>query len=104
MNRINTNRPFLARFSQLLCTIVACSGLIGPGNVLLLAQTSPPDPAAASATQFAKIPAEQLDALVAPIALYPDPLLSQTLVASTYPVELMQLHQWLVKNPGLKDQ
>ena len=25
-------------------------------------------------------------------------------MASTYPVELMQLHQWLVKNPGLKDQ
>ena len=52
-----------------------------------------------------KIPAEQLDSLVAPIALYPDNLLSQTLVASTYPLEIIQLQQWLERNPELaKDQ
>ena len=39
-----------------------------------------------------------------PIALYPDPLLAQVLVASTYPLEIIQLQQWLAKNPGLKDQ
>jgi hypothetical protein len=50
-------------------------------------------------------PAEQLDALVAPIALYPDNLLAQTLAASTYPLELVQLRQWLDKSPELaKDQ
>ena len=59
----------------------------------------------ASADQEAqKIPADQLDSLVAPIALYPDPLLSQVLVASTYPLEIIQLQQWLKKNPGLKDK
>ena len=47
---------------------------------------------------------DQLDALVAPIALYPDELLAQTLVASTYPLEIVQLQQWLAKNPGLKDK
>ncbi|HEX6407954.1 MAG TPA: DUF3300 domain-containing protein, partial [Gemmatimonadales bacterium] len=47
---------------------------------------------------------EQLDAMVAPIALYPDELLAQTLVASTYPLEIVQLQQWLAKNPGLKDK
>jgi hypothetical protein len=41
---------------------------------------------------------------VAPIALYPDSLLAQALVASTYPLELIQLQQWLAKNSGLKDQ
>jgi hypothetical protein len=41
---------------------------------------------------------------VAPIALFPDPLLSQTLVASTYPLEVIQLQQWLEKNKGLKDR
>jgi hypothetical protein len=41
---------------------------------------------------------------VAPIALYPDPLLSQTLVASTYPLELIQLKQWLDQHKGLKDK
>lgn len=48
------------------------------------------------------IPPAQLDALVAPIALYPDPLLAQTLAASTYPLEIVQLQQWLARNPGLK--
>jgi hypothetical protein len=52
----------------------------------------------------AKIPPDQLDSVVAPIALYPDELLAQVLVASTYPLEIVQLQQWLLKNPGLKDQ
>jgi hypothetical protein len=56
------------------------------------------------AQQNVKIPPEQLDSLVAPIALYPDPLLSQTLVASTYPLEIMQLQQWLGRNSNLKDK
>jgi hypothetical protein len=51
-----------------------------------------------------KIPGDQLDSLVAPIALYPDPMLAQALAASTYPLELIQLQQWLAKNPGLKDK
>ena len=41
---------------------------------------------------------------MAPIALYPDPLLSQTLVASTYPLEVVQLQQWLAQNKDLKDK
>ena len=62
------------------------------------AQAPAQQPAAAT------IPPDQLDSLVAPIALYPDPLLAQVLAASTYPVEIIQLQQWLAKNPGLKDQ
>jgi hypothetical protein len=50
------------------------------------------------------LPADQLDSLVAPIALYPDPLLSQTLVASTYPLEVVQLQQWMGQHKDLKDQ
>jgi hypothetical protein len=55
-------------------------------------------------TQTAKIPAQQLESLVAPIALYPDPLLAQVLAASTYPLEIVQLQQWLARNPNLKDK
>lgn len=51
-----------------------------------------------------KIPPDQLDSLVAPIALYPDPLLAQTLAASTYPLEIIQLYQWLERNKDLKDK
>jgi hypothetical protein len=44
---------------------------------------------------------QQLDNLVAPIALYPDPLLGQVLAATTYPVELVEAQQWLQANSNL---
>jgi len=51
-----------------------------------------------------KISPDQLDSLVAPIALYSDPLLAQTLAASTYPLEIIQLQQWMERNKNLKDK
>src|SRR5882757_3963372 len=54
--------------------------------------------------QAPKLPNDQLDSLVAPIALYSDPLLAQTLAACTYPLEVIQLQQWMAKNPNLKDK
>ncbi|MFL5281091.1 MAG: DUF3300 domain-containing protein [Rhodopila sp.] len=39
--------------------------------------------------------AEQLDALLAPIALYPDPLLAQVLMAATYPLQIVDASRWL---------
>ena len=44
----------------------------------------------------------QLDQLVAPIALYPDPLLAQVLMASTYPLEVVQADRWAKANKKLK--
>ncbi len=44
----------------------------------------------------------QLEALVAPIALYPDPLVSQILMASTYPLEVSEATNWLRSNGQLK--
>jgi hypothetical protein len=63
---------------------------------------APQDAAAQDAA--AKLTPDQLDSLVAPIALYPDPLLSQALVASTYPLEVIQLQQWLDAHKDLKDK
>jgi hypothetical protein len=80
-----------------------CSALLVPGDVIPAARSQ--EPAADSSQQdAAPLPADQLDSLVAPIALYPDPLLAQMLAASTYPLELMQLQQWLEKNKTLKDK
>ena len=45
---------------------------------------------------------EQLDQMLAPIALYPDPLLSQTLMAATYPLEIVEAARWSQANPSLK--
>src|SRR4029077_3688326 len=52
--------------------------------------------------QAPKLPNDQLDSLVAPIALYSDPLLAQTLAASTYPLEIIQLQQWMDRNKNLQ--
>ncbi|MFZ5778592.1 MAG: DUF3300 domain-containing protein [Pseudomonadota bacterium] len=45
---------------------------------------------------------EQLDQLLAPIALYPDALLAQTLMAATYPLEVVEAARWSQANPTLK--
>ena len=47
--------------------------------------------------------AAQLEQLVAPIALYPDPLLAEVLMASTYPLDIVQAERWLERNKKLKD-
>ena len=54
---------------------------------------SPPPPPAFSQ--------QELDQMLAPIALYPDSLLSQILMASTYPLEVVEAARWLKANPGL---
>ena len=81
---------------------ILCAITLLPGDTLAYTpqQSSTPEPAGASA----KIPPEQLDSLVAPIALYPDPLLAQVLAASTYPLEIILLQRWLEKNKNLKDK
>jgi hypothetical protein len=80
-----------------------CALLLLPGDVTMYAQSSP-QPDASQEPAAPKVPNDQLDSLVAPIALYPDPLLAQVLVASTYPLELIQLQQWLPKHKDLKDK
>ena len=50
------------------------------------------------------ISANELANLVAPIALYPDPLLSQALVACTYPLEVVEVQQWLQQNGNLHNR
>ncbi|MCX7237188.1 MULTISPECIES: DUF3300 domain-containing protein [unclassified Polynucleobacter] len=55
-----------------------------------------------SQTQANKQSQAQLEALVAPIALYPDPLVSQILMASTYPLEVSEATNWLRANSNLK--
>jgi len=82
------------------CAAILCAVVLLPGNAVVAAQDQ--KPAAAPEQAAVKIPADQLDSLVAPIALYPDALLSQTLVASTYPLEVVQLKQWLDQHKDLK--
>jgi hypothetical protein len=45
---------------------------------------------------------EELDQMLAPIALYPDSLIAQILMASTYPLEVVQAERWVKQNKNLK--
>jgi hypothetical protein len=77
-------------------------GLLSPVCSTAPAQQAASQVVTTTTPEAPKIPTDQLDSLVAPIALYPDQLLSQTLVASTYPLEIIQLQQWMEKNKNLK--
>jgi hypothetical protein len=86
---------------------ILCIGLlIGPNPYGLAEQQPTPDqqiPAGAPQGQLQPtLSADQLDSLVAPIALYPDPILSQVLVASTYPLEIVEAGRWLNLNSSLQ--
>ena len=68
-----------------------------------MAQTSSPPPAQPAASSPQQLlNNQQLDALVAPIALYPDTLLSEVLMASTYPLEVVEAARWADANKTLK--
>ncbi len=69
--------------------------------------TPPPGAAApppGTAAPVAAIPQQELDQLLAPIALYPDALVAQILMASTYPLEVVEAARWSKANPGVKDK
>jgi hypothetical protein len=83
---------------------VSCAVTLVHGDALFVARQQPVPPVAAPPAlppPGQTLTPEQLDDLVAPVALYPDPLLGQILVASTYPLEVVQAYQWLQRNPGL---
>jgi hypothetical protein len=75
-----------------------------------LAQVPPPPlpgaeaPVASSSPQSGTktFSQQELDQLLAPIALYPDSLLAQVLMASTYPLEIVLAERWVKANPNLK--
>src|SRR3989441_2436871 len=75
---------------QLLVLLVSVS--------VAFAQTQAPAPRHAAATQ------QELDQMLAPIALYPDSLLSQIFMASSYPLEVVEAARWSKENPGLKGE
>jgi len=74
------------------------------GGLLFAQQPGPPMPAPQAGAQLGGqlLSPQQLDTLVAPVALYPDRLLSQILVATTYPLEIAEAAQWLQRYPNLQ--
>jgi hypothetical protein len=99
-----TNTKVQMVLRQVLSTVFIL--LLLPAGTLLIAQEPPPAaeqaPPEAAGPPAPAIPPEQLANLVAPIALYPDSLLSQVLVAATYPLEIVEASQWLQQNRNLR--
>src|SRR5215469_8039927 len=93
MQRYSVRSCFPGTISKVLAVL-----MIGTGT-----SAWPQEPAVSAPGQVAAqtLPSQQLDNLVAPIALYPDPLLGEVLVASTYPLELIEAQQWLQANHDL---
>ena len=86
------------RFTRWLSVFLAAMLVLPAGA---LAQ----DPAGAQTQAQAKaFPQEQLDQLLAPVALYPDSLLTQLLMASTYPLEVVKANNWAKANKDLKGE
>ena len=82
------------RIIYVLLLLSACAALAQ--------QPAPPEPAPPQAGTAQPLSPDQLASLVAPIALYPDSLLSQVLVAAGYPLEIVEAGQWLQQNGNLK--
>jgi Protein of unknown function (DUF3300) len=82
-----------SRVSEFLCFVgLLCLLVVGPS------------PASAQSAASSSRTAAQLEQLVAPIALYPDSVLSQILMASTYPLEVVEAARWVQSNPGVAGQ
>ena len=94
------------RLPQVICIWLVLGGLLLVAGVVRAQEKPSTPPAAQPATKPAAPPAtfkpEEIEALVAPIALYPDSVLSQVLMASTYPLEIVHAARWVKANPNVK--
>ena len=90
----------IRRSVAISAAILLAVSLLAPGGG---AQTSSP-PATGTQPASAKPPfnPEQLEQVVAPITLYPDPVIAQIFLASTYPIEVVQAARFVKANPNLK--
>jgi uncharacterized membrane protein YgcG len=94
-------RPHLDR--QLLVSLLLLALLFVAWPQNLSARQDEQDPAQASqGQQYIQQTPEQLEQLVAPIALYPDSLVAQILAASTFPEQVVEADQWVQAHPDLK--
>ena len=85
---------YLFVYLCVLCLLVA--------SVVQLAQAQ--QDVSPKTSEVAELDQAQIDQMLAPIALYPDTLLSHILVASTYPLEVIQAARWRAANQDLNEQ
>jgi hypothetical protein len=89
---------------QILASLLSLTLLFATLPQSLPAQDAPAPEQARAAPTYAQQTPEQLQRLVAPIALYPDSLVAQILAASTFPEEVVEADRWVQANPDLKGE
>ena len=77
---------------------------IWPQSLLAHQDAQAPPQAQQAQPPYAQQSPEQLQQLVAPIALYPDSLVAQILAASTFPEQIVEADRWVQANPDLKGE
>jgi hypothetical protein len=94
----------ITKWMKQTMSMVVCSTLIiaGAPTELLQAQDASQPAPASTAPAVAPLTSTQLDALVAPIALYPDALVAQVLAAASYADEVAFADLWLAQNQNLQ--
>ena len=98
----------IAKWMKQIMSMVVCSTLIiagAPTELLQAQDASQPAPATQGSSTppaVAPLTSSQLDALVAPIALYPDALVAQVLAAASYADEVAFADLWLAQNQNLQ--
>src|SRR5690242_2491767 len=100
-----TTRRFIAASMGMLLVVTALASDGGAQTAPPTAAQPPPQAAPAAAEGAPAAPAfkpEELEQIAAPIALYPDPLVAQIFMASTYPIEIVQAARFVQANPNLK--
>lgn len=101
-------RPMTSVLTQLLVLLLSWS-LVFAQDAMPIQQEPPqqdapiPQPGMTSQNQ-PTFTQPELDQMLAPIALYPDALLSQIMMASTYPLEVIEAARWSKANPELKGE
>ncbi|MGC2323956.1 MAG: DUF3300 domain-containing protein [Terriglobales bacterium] len=95
------SRPRLGKRSLLSLLALALLFAASPQN-LLAYQDAQAVQAPAPAPPYAQQTPDQLQRLVAPIALYPDSLVAQILAASTFPEQVVEADRWVQAHPDLK--
>lgn len=75
-----------------------------PAFAQLTAQGEAAQAAQAASAEGKTFSQQDLDTILAPVALYPDALLAQILMASTYPLEVVEAARWAKANPSVKDK
>ncbi|MGA8186791.1 MAG: DUF3300 domain-containing protein, partial [Candidatus Sulfotelmatobacter sp.] len=96
------NRSLVCLLSLAMCFAAWPQNLLADQDQGTPAPAPPQDQQVAQAPSYAQQTPDQLQQLVAPIALYPDSLVAQILAASTFPEQVVEADRWVQAHPDLK--